>query len=63
MTSEEFVKKKYPRAVVESYKQNGPLGKRYYLCWSKSFNGIRLSEGDTKSKAWVNAKKNIINKT
>tara|TARA_B100000953_G_C17844558_1_gene366234 strand:+ start:217 stop:405 length:189 start_codon:yes stop_codon:yes gene_type:complete len=57
MTSEEYIKQKYPLAVVQRFKKNN--SDVYYLCYTKPFNGERLGEGKTKSKAWVNAKRNI----
>jgi len=59
MRAEEFVKIKYPRARAERYKTNGPFGKSYYLIWSDFKQTTRLGEGDTKSKAWTNARKNL----
>ena len=60
MTAQEFVKERYPRARVEHYNYNDPLDKKgYWLCWS-NYKGERLSEGNSASNAWVNAKKNII---
>ena len=64
MTSEEFVKTKFPNARVEGYTSGMIKGmqKRYYLIWSdyQSRQPNRLGEGDTKSKAWVNAKTNLL---
>lgn len=63
MTSEKFVKSKYPNARIERYKSGKIKGMQsiYYLTWSdfQSRNPKRLSEGDTKSQAWKNAKENI----
>ncbi|MFB3056079.1 MAG: hypothetical protein ACE1ZQ_02815 [Ignavibacteriaceae bacterium] len=59
MTAKEHVKGKYPKAIVKRFKQNGISGEIYWLCFSSYF-GFRLSEGKTESKAWVNAKKFII---
>jgi hypothetical protein len=63
MTSEQFVKQHYPKAIIEGYTSGKIRGmqQRYFLVWSSYSREekIRLSEGDTKSKAWVNAKKHI----
>ncbi len=63
MTSEQFVKSKYPRARVEKYMRGRVKGFQttYYLVWSAfpSHGGVRLAEGNTKYNAWKNAKENI----
>lgn len=62
MTSEEKVKEKYPSAYAEKYQSNTwGLGEVYYLIWSRRNNQhkIRLGEGKTKSKAWVDAKNKL----
>lgn len=59
MTAKEFVKNRYPRATVLRYKSNGPLSKGYNLCWTKRYDGTRLSEGNNESEAWKNAKEAI----
>lgn len=54
MTSEDKVKTKYPKAMAVRYSTNG--NESYYLVWSEGTErGIRLSEGKTKSNAFVNA--------
>lgn len=65
MTSKEFVKERFPHAIVEHHKTNDPFDKKgYWLCWShwKTSEHIRLSEGKSKSNAWVKAKENILRK-
>ena len=58
MTSEQKVRQKYPRAYAERYLSG--MQEAYYLVWSSyGQDKIRLSEGKTKSNAWVNAAKNI----
>lgn len=61
MTAEQFVKQEFPHAYAERYKYNGPGNRGYYLIWSQRTGDIkfRLSDGKTKSNAWVNAKKLI----
>ncbi len=63
MTAEQFVKQKFPHARAERYMNGRIKGMQtpYYLVWSDltSRGGRRLSEGKTKSNAWVNAKNNI----
>ncbi len=63
MTAEQFVKQYYPKARVERYVSGHIKGMQevYYLVWTNfsSKGGNRLSEGKTKSNAWVNAKKNV----
>lgn len=62
MTSEEKVKEKYPKAFAEKYQSKMWGGtEEYYLIWSsrKREEKYRLGEGETKSKAWVNAKKEL----
>lgn len=58
MTSEEFVKSKHPNAWVERLKTRGWKSETYFIVWSHFRTGekARLGEGDTKSKAWVDAK-------
>lgn len=57
-TAEEKVKAKYPRATAKRYTTHG--GDSYYLVWSEGIErGHRLSEGKTKSAAWVAAAKNL----
>jgi len=61
MKAEEFVKQKYPRAFSERFSTRGPFGIVYYLIWKDpSREKRRLGEGDTASKAWVDAKLNIL---
>ena len=63
MTSEEQVKEIYPRAFAEKYQSGKIAGMQetYYLIWRtyKREEKIRLGEGDTKTKAWKNAKEYI----
>jgi hypothetical protein len=62
MTSEEKVKEKYPKAIAEKYTSKmWGSGETYYLIWScrNRDEKIRLGEGETKSKAWVNAKNEL----
>lgn len=60
MTSQEFVKEKYPNAFVEHYKTNNPFDKKgYWICWDKR-RGMHLSETHkSESNAWLEAKKYI----
>lgn len=61
MKAEEFVRSKFVASHVDSYKGNGPFGERHYLCWSNHGTGKQsLGEGSTASKAWTDAKRNIL---
>ena len=60
MTSEEFVKKRYPKARVRHFHTNDVFDKKgYWLCWADSSGKLRLSEGTSENNAWANAKKRI----
>jgi hypothetical protein len=63
MTSKEFVKEKFPKAYADKQYDREWGGKTFYfLIWScrDRETKIRLGEGDTESKAWVNAKQDVI---
>ncbi len=63
MTSKEFVKEKFPNAYSDKQYLREWGGKTsYFLIWSSRDRDtkIRLGEGYTESKAWVNAKEEII---
>ena len=62
MTAKEFVKQYYPHARATRYTSGRIKGmtSAYYLVHSSALNGSRLSEGNTESKAWTNAKKFIV---
>lgn len=64
MTSEQFVKQRFPRAYAERYVSGRirGMGVVYYLVWTchSREEKMRLSEGKSASNAWVNAKANII---
>jgi hypothetical protein len=57
MTAKEFVKSKYPNARSE--RQVTGYNKSYYLI-RLGREYIYFSSGDTESKAWVAAKKKIM---
>ncbi len=63
MTSEQFVKIKYPNARAERYVSGRIKGMQttYYLIWTdfSSRGGGRIGEGKTIAKAWKDAKENI----
>ena len=59
MTNEAKFKQTYPKATIESQKQNGPCGKRYYLVRESRFEHMYSGSGDTKAQAWANAAKNL----
>ena len=56
MTAKEFVLKNYPSARAEKQKTNG--GEVYWLIRMGRAT-MYFSEGETQSKAWINAKKKI----
>jgi hypothetical protein len=58
MTSEEFVKSRMPKASIERQTTNG--GETYYLVRVKRSDTMYFVSGKTKSNAWVNAKKRIL---
>ena len=58
MTAEEFVKDRYLKSRTIHYDD---FYHTYYMCWTKSHDGVKLSEGKTKLEAWENAKKQIQN--
>lgn len=65
MTVKDFVKQKYPGAIVErcvSGQVRG-MGVEYYLIWSsrKREEQFRISEGISESQAWMNARNKILN--
>ena len=63
MTSEEFVKQKYPHSYTEQYNSKNVFDKKgHWLCWSSRLQESkrRLSEGTSKSNAWKNAKLSIL---
>lgn len=60
MKAEEFVKQHYPKATIERQKENGPIGQYYFLV-RPSRMSMWIGEGSTKSKAWKDAKKYIVN--
>ena len=59
MTAKEFVKSKFPKARAESHKTNG--GKKYWLIRNGS-DFVYMAQGDTQSKAWVNARDKYLAK-
>ena len=61
MKAEDFVKQHYPNATIERHRERKPFGgsRTYYLVRKNRGDYMWFSEGDTKSKAWVNAKKKI----
>ncbi len=63
MTAKEFVKSKLPKAKAERHTQGRIKGlqKAYYLIREQG-QSMYMAEGDTESKAWVNAKNRIIEK-
>ena len=60
MTNKEFVKKHKPTAWAERHKENGPLGKTYWLICERG-QYMYFAEGSTQAIAWGNAA-NIIRK-
>lgn len=60
MTAKDFVKQHYPNAKAESHKPNG-FAPRYWLI-RDGRSVMYMAEGETQSKAWVNAKKYVMNK-
>ncbi len=63
MTSKEFVQEKFPKAYADKQYLREWGGKTiYFLIWSCRDRDTkrRLGEGTTESKAWVNAKEEII---
>lgn len=52
---EAAVRALYPNATIESQRQNGPAGKRYYLVRISSSASMPFGEGSTKAAAWRNA--------
>lgn len=61
MTNEEFVKERMPTAKAESHKTSGPLGKTYWLIRERGMT-MYFAEGDTKAKAWKDAKESLEKK-
>lgn len=64
MTSEQFVKSKYPKAYVQGYTNRDKS--RHWICWDcryspKGANRLGISE-KSKANAWVIAKQNIVDK-
>lgn len=66
MKAKDFVLEKYPKAYSEKFRTGSNLHKSikgtYFLIWASS--GVppkkRLGKGDTESKAWKDAKENIL---
>lgn len=61
MTNEQKFKEVYPHATIESQKQNGPAGKRYYLVRKIRSAGMWIGCGDTKAQAWKDAVNSLSN--
>lgn len=61
MTAKDFVKQKYPKAIVERHVQGRIKGMQevYWLIRTER-NVMYIANGKTESNAWVNAKKAII---
>ena len=59
MTSQEFVREKFPKAFVEHYNKRDPFDKKgYWICWSEH-KGRHIAYGNSASNAWSNAKKEL----
>lgn len=61
MTAKEFVKERYPNARAERHLSGRIKGMQevYYLI-RDGRNTMYMANGKTESNAWVNAKKNIL---
>jgi hypothetical protein len=57
MTSEDFVKNRFPAAHIERYLFGNH--KAYYVCYLRGHKG-RISEEKSRSNAWGKAKDNIV---
>ena len=60
MTSKEFVLQRVPNAKPERHVTGYGLFKSVYYLIRDGRNTMYLSEGETESKAWVNAKQRLI---
>jgi hypothetical protein len=60
MTAKEFVKQYHPNAVDESHLDARIGGKRYWLIRLKPRDTMYFAIGKTKSNAWVEAKKKVL---
>lgn len=57
MKAKEFVKTHYPTAASERQTTNG--GRHYWLIRERG-KYMYMAEGETESKAWINAKNKIM---
>lgn len=60
MKAEEFCKTVYPRATIERQRTN--RGETYYLIRACRGATMHISDGNTKSAAWVKLRKRIEEK-
>ena len=60
MTAKELVKSKLPTAKAEYHYAFSLMGKRKYWLIRERGNSMYFCAGETEQKAWVNAKKTLI---
>jgi len=62
MKAIDYVKENYQDAVCEKHRTSGPMGSRHYFIYTTFKQSAKqlIGDGETESKAWVDAKLNIL---